>query len=102
MKRKAMQAITVSLNGDQIEFSPACAFVNRGDAIVWKCPDNLAFAIHFGWNSPLDKNRYRTRPGGRIQAMVPAGALHGKYKYFAALYDGENIWTEDPELIVRR
>jgi len=94
-------SITVNKNGKFSYVNPLI-WVNQGDVIQWECTNNLDFAVHFGWDSPLDKGRYRASAGNKIIANVPEDAKPGYYRYTVAVADGKNIWSDDPELIIRR
>jgi hypothetical protein len=77
-------------------------WVDRGAKIIWECQGGYPFAVHLGWDSPLDKGRYRASKKEKIVARVLNDARAGYYQYTVVVYDGEKIWTDDPELIVRR
>lgn len=93
--------ITVDVNGHFTYVNPLI-WVDRGDTIVWECTNKYRFAVHVGWDSPLDKGRYHTPEKEKIVATVPTDARPGYYRYTVAVCDGTNIWTDDPELIVKR
>lgn len=93
--------IVVDKDGNLTYDNPVI-WVDRGDSIIWECQGDYPFAVHVGWNSPLDKGRYQAPKGRKITANVPENALPGHYPYTVAVYEGERIWTDDPELIVRR
>jgi len=95
------KTVTIYLNNGDIGYSDERIKVDQDDEVEWGC-DNPEhhFSVHFGYNSPLPKGRYRTRPKGRTGGKVVGKP--GIYKYFVAVFDGENIWTDDPDLIVRR
>ena len=93
--------ITVK-NGD-FSYDNPLFYAYRGDTILWKCTNNYHFAVHLGWNSPMPKGRYRAKPGKEIKDKIKSDADHGDYKYFVAVYDGnDNVWTDDPRFIVRK
>jgi len=77
-------------------------WVDRGDSIIWECQGDYPFAVHLGWGSPLDKGRYHASKKEQIVARVLNNALAGHYPYTVVVCDGEKLWTDDPELIVRR
>jgi plastocyanin len=88
-------------NGD-LEYSDPHLRVQHGDTIKWICKDlSSSFAIHIGWGSPLAKGRYRAGPGGSVEVTIPPNSPPGCYKYTVALYDGKDIWTDDPDFIIR-
>lgn len=86
-------------NGDKSSFK-----VSRGDTIEWTCTNaDYHFAVHIGYDSPLGKGRYPQKNNVRgISDKVSKNAPPGHYKYFVAVFDGTNIWTDDPDFIVKR
>ena len=94
--------ITISMQNGDISYDKLCVFVEPEDTIEWVCDnDNYHFAVHIDWDSPLGKGRYRAIKGNRIIDKVRKDARPGRYKYFVSIFDGENIWTDDPEFIVK-
>lgn len=99
--------ITVDANGNFTYENPLIS-VKPGDAIQWVCTNRVPFAIHIGWDSPLDQFRYQS-DGRPIDAIVPTPTVTkpyygfpGKFKYAVAVYYEGTVWTDDPEIIVRR
>lgn len=78
--------------------------VDRGDTISWECPEcregKNPFTIHFGWDSPL--GRLKSYEGENYEAAIPADARPGYYRYTVAVLRDNTIWTDDPELIVKK
>ena len=75
-------------------------FVDRGDKIAWECES--PFAIHFPGITLLGKGRIRSKKEEKsISTAVRNDAQPGCYKYFVAVYHDGNIWTDDPEFIVK-
>ena len=93
--------IGCSAEGD-ISYNIQSLVVKREDTIEWVCENDYSFAVHFGWDSPLGKGRYRAGIRDIINDKVPANAPFGEHKYFVAVFDGNNIWTDDPRIIIRR
>ena len=106
MKGSKIRKVTMTLKNGNISYAPYRIMVYRGDQIEWECKGEKGvkyhIAVHIGWDSPLDKGRYRPLPGKKVSGVVLDEAKHGSYKYFVAISDGKNIWTDDPEVIVRR
>jgi plastocyanin len=101
-RKPETRTVTISMEDGNISYDKLCVFVEPEDTIEWACEnDNYHFAVHIGWDSPLRKGRYRATKGKRISDRVPEDARPGRYKYFVAVFDGENIWTDDPEFIVK-
>lgn len=94
--------ITVDKNGD-FTYDKPLIWVHAEDTIFWELTNRQPFAIHIGWNSPLENGRYRSKDGSRIKAQVAKGARPGYYQYTVAVYDKETgeIWTDDPPFIVK-
>lgn len=93
--------IIVDKDGN-FSYENASILVDRGDSITWECQGGHPFAVHLGWGSPLEKGRYRASKKEQIVAHVLNDAAAGHYRYTVVVCDGEKIWTDDPELIVRR
>jgi hypothetical protein len=77
--------------------NPNPCYIRPGDRVEWGCAD-APFAIHFEPQSPLLHRRLRA-PGGQIGDDVRGDIHPGKYRYFVAVAVGNQIYTEDPELI---
>lgn len=76
--------------------------VGWNDRIVLECEDSECWlAIHIGYNSPTPCCSYQAKPGGAIVVDIPPAAVAGVYKYTVAVFDGSDIWTDDPDFIVR-
>ncbi len=92
--------ITVDDQGN-FRYGNPLVWVRAGETIVWECTNKYPFAVHIGWDSPLEYGRYRSS-GDPIKANVMKDARPGYFRYSVAVFDGKNIWTDDPEIIVRR
>lgn len=93
--------ITVDNDGN-FSYDNPLIWVYPGDTIIWECTNHSPFAIHIGWNSPLEKGRFRSVKGDRVVTVVPEDALPGNYEYTAAVFIDGNIWTDDPPFIVKK
>jgi len=104
--RKTMepQAVTVRIYVDPeegvLKTDPACAYVRRGDKIVWECPTG-PFAIHLGYGSPFKKVHHQKPGREKFELPIPQDTPHCRIKYSVAVFDGTNVWIEDPEVIIR-
>ena len=98
--KKHSVTITVNQEG-KFSYDNPMIWVDAGDSVTWKSPKNPIFAVHLGWDSPLDKGRYHSSTG-EIKASVLDSAQPGYFRYSVAVFDGKNIWTGDPEIIVKR
>ena len=98
--------VIMTLKNGDISYDPYRVMVNGGDQIEWECKGEEGIeyhiAVHIGWDSPLNKGRIRALPGEKVSGTVLQDAKSGSYKYFVAISDGKSIWTDDPEIIVRR
>jgi len=92
--------ITVDNDGNFSYVNPLF-WAHRGDSIVWECTNNCPFAIHIGWNTPLNKGRYRSKNGNPIDAKVRDDAQFGDYTYTVVVSIDNVTWTDDPPFIVR-
>lgn len=96
--------ITITVDDDgNFSYDKPLIWVYQGDTIVWEIKPENPFAIHAGWDSPLDKGRYRSEDGTRIEAKVKEDALTGYYRYAVAVFEEKTrkIWTDDPPFIVK-
>jgi len=103
-KRNQPHRVEIIVKNGEICYSNDYFKVNRGDSIIWSCDKKYGhcYSVHLGYKSPLPKGRYRKACGQDIRDKVKTNAEPGEYKYFVAVYDGKNIWTDDPIFIVRR
>jgi len=90
--------ITISLEANQVKCDPLRPKMEQGDTIVWQC--EYPFAIHFMGITPVEKVRLRSK--GEITSKIQNNAQFGCYKYFVALEKDGEIWTDDPDVIIRR
>jgi plastocyanin len=103
--------ISVDPNGDfSYEYDPKNRRVATGDDVEFRCtaPGLQHFAVHVGWDTPLEKGRYREQ-GSSFAAKVREKARPGVYEFFvAALIESPRpkvegdmaIYTDDPDFIV--
>ncbi|MFQ5824369.1 MAG: hypothetical protein ACE5JB_09970 [bacterium] len=92
--------IKLDANGS-ITYSDRRLIIKAGDDIEWVCEGGKAFAVHFANLTPLNKVRCRSGSGRNIKKKINNPAHPGVYKYFVAVVDNnDNIWTDDPEIIV--
>jgi len=50
----------------------------------------------------MEKEWQKGASGNIAKDTIRQNVPYGRYKYFVAVWDGENILTDDPELIVKR
>lgn len=92
-------------NGDFNYLGNEIVYVDPGDTIEWICKNGYAFTVHIGRESPLEKGRFRAGIKKKIVTKVPLKpkANYTKIvKYLMAVYDGKNIWTDDPLIIIKK
>ncbi len=80
-------------------------YIDPGDTIEWNCPEGHPFAVHIGRDSPLEKGRFRAQNNEKVTTTIPVkpGSDHLKIvKYMVAVFDGDNIWTDDPLIIIKK
>lgn len=95
--------ITIDIRNGEIVYDKPKVITGPGDVIGWKCEvKNAHFAVHFDPISPLALNRASALGEESINDEILLEASSGRYKYFVAVFDGKRIYTDDPELIVRR
>jgi len=95
--------ITVTDAGE-FEYEPSIVKMDRGDTIEWKFDnEKYYFAVHLGWNTPLDMMQNQGTYKEPIRGQVREDAPNGWYKYFVAAFDRrkEMLLTDDPEFIVK-
>ncbi len=101
---------------DRFEYDPPLPRIKRGNntttpinQITWTCKvgaagsdeDPKAFAVHFHGASPCDRARYRTKGSAMTASLHPKLRGVCRYKYFVAVVDdNNNVWTDDPDMIV--
>jgi hypothetical protein len=88
-------------NGDFTYRPGPTVQVKRGHDIEWVCSTG-DYAVHLGWESPCEKGRYRAGKGEPVTGQVLQGAPYGRYKYSVAVHQDGKVWTDDPDIIVRR
>jgi len=90
----------------QIDYKNGLVRIYPEDTIVWQCPRckeaEKPFSVHIGWNSPFEKCSYQSSDGSDITVNVPAEARSDYFRYMVAVLVDGKIYTDDPELIVKR
>lgn len=59
------------------------------------------FAVHLGWGTPCSKGRLRTGKGGKASTEVRKNANNGTFKYMVAVKVEGDIFTDEPEIVVK-
>lgn len=88
----------------EFEYQNGLIRVYPGETIVWKCkaPEKGPFTVHIGWNSPFKECFFQSKNGEPIKATVPVDARSGYFRYMIAVLVNGTIYTDDPELIIKR
>ena len=104
-----MAAIVITITGKQI----SCPREHRkyNGQVQWECAQ--PFTVDFGWDTPLRDGLeklegvhdaaagvYRTPVDVRIGADSDKKGSPKQFKYVIAVWDGTNVLTEDPEIII--
>jgi hypothetical protein len=97
--------IGIALTPAGVQVVPASVTVDPGEEIQWS--SDLPFAVAVERNAQLfgrelPPQALRGRANAPARARVGESAEAGSYKYSVAVWDGEEVWVVDPEIIVRR
>jgi len=100
---KHVTTIRVSKDG-MFEYEKGLIRIYPGDTVTWICDTEKKgpFTIHIGWDSPFEKCSFHSKNGEDIKATLPEDARPGYYRYMIAVLVDGIIYTDDPELIVKR
>jgi plastocyanin len=95
--------ITIGECGE-IKYSNDYFEVDWGDQIKWEYKGRGHYAIHLGPETPFEWQSQDKKSDGtfNITGTVKENAVQVEYKYFVAIYDGKNLFTDDPKFIVKR
>ncbi|MEI6613882.1 MAG: hypothetical protein WCL37_03215 [Chrysiogenales bacterium] len=99
---KSTVTVTIALKDGIVHCTPDCVYMRRGQNIEWKCEGDFPFAVHLGYDSPFEREQYHAPRQQRIRLDLANDARYGRYKYVVAIFDGEKVWIEDPQIIIRR
>ncbi len=91
--------ITVNTETGEFTYSQDPVNATRGDRIQWSC-DQGNWSVHFIDKTPLADKLLRGQRAGPKQLPIRGDAEDGTYKYFVAVAIGEDVYTDDPEVIV--
>ncbi len=108
---RAAETVTIRLTGAGIVVTPRVAILHPGDELEWESDYDFAVAVErnttlFGRELPPQALRARARSQGAgaaraaVRARTGANAPEGTYKYAVAVWDGENVWVLDPEIVI--
>jgi len=87
-------------NGEFDYGGKECVMVEPGDTVIWKSDARGHLAIQFGFETPFESRGFKSKEGKPITATVVSRSP-GVYKYTAVIYDGEELWLDDPVIIIR-
>jgi hypothetical protein len=98
---KSTVVVTIALKDGVVQCTPDCIYAYRGQAIEWKCEKDFPFAVHLGYDSPFNRVHHQALRQQPIRLDIGKDTPRGKYKYVVAVFDGNNVWIEDPHIIIR-
>lgn len=98
---KSTVPVTIALKDGIVQCAPDCVYAQRGQTIEWKCQGDFPFAIHLGYDSPFERVHHQASREEPIRLNIASDTRRGRYKYVVAVFDGSNVWIEDPWMIVR-
>lgn len=96
--------VQIRLTPAGIQVTPQQIVVRRGQELVWTSSEPFAVAVErsaelFGRDLP--PQALRGRANAVVRARTGAEAPEGSYKYSVAVWDGEQVWVVDPEILIR-
>lgn len=97
--------VRIALTPAGVQVTPSSITVEPGEAVQWSSDMPFAVAVERNaelFGQELPPAALRGRANAPARATVGADAEAGSYKYAVAVWDGENVWVVDPEIIVRR
>lgn len=96
----ARHQIKIEVRDGDFEYSVNPIRANPGDSIEWTCEAG-PFAVHLGWGTPCTKGRLRAGKGRKVSTAVRDNAHNGTFKYMVAVNVEGDIYTDDPEIVVK-
>ncbi len=96
----ATHSVKISVRSGDFDYSLDPIRVDGGDTIEWVC-ESGPFAVHLGWGTPCSKGRVRGGKGQKASTSVRSNVANGRYKYMVAVSVGGEIYTDDPEIVVK-
>jgi plastocyanin len=91
--------ITVDAATGTFTYSQDPVNAKRGDHIEWNC-DQGSWSVHFIDRTPSNQNSQRGPRGGPRRLPIRQNAEFGSYKYFVAVAIGDDVFTDDPEVVI--
>ncbi len=92
--------VEISVQNGDFKYTPESVRVFPGDTIEWVCGAG-PFAVHLGWGTPCSKGRVRGDTNAKVSTSVRTNATNGQYKYMVAVSVNGQIYTDDPEIVVK-
>lgn len=93
--------VEIFAQNGKISYTNATVNASKGDTISWT--SNHPFAVDFAVSSPADKLKGSSKKGkasSEISMKIRNDSSPGRYKYFVAVFDGNDVLTDDPEIII--
>jgi hypothetical protein len=91
--------ITVSTETGDFSYSLDPVRATRGDRVQF-ISEQGNWSVNFGQNSPFNEKRFNGRRAGPRRLPIRGNTPDGSYKYFVAVAIGEDVYSDDPEIIV--
>jgi plastocyanin len=103
--------VTIRLTGTGVVVTPQRVTLHPGDELEWESEHSFAVAVErnralFGRELPPGALRARAQSQGKgpsraaVRARMGGNAPEGTYKYSVGVWDGENVWVLDPEIVI--
>ncbi len=93
-------SISVDVATGEFTYSRNPVYAKRGDRIQWTSEQG-AWSVTFQQTTPFDAKSARARKGVPQQLTVRPDATNGSYKYTVGLVVEGDVFTDDPEVIIR-
>ncbi|NIN72202.1 MAG: hypothetical protein GTO46_09855 [Gemmatimonadetes bacterium] len=91
--------ITVDPATGAFSYSQDPVNARRGDHIEWNCAQG-AWSVHFIDRTPSNRVNQRGPRNGPRRLPIRQDAPFATYKYFVAVAIGDDVFTDDPEVVV--
>lgn len=99
--------VTIRITDAGVVVSPQVVTVRAGEEVEWQSDYSFAIAVERNaalFGQPLPPQALRARAQGQNRAALRvrtgANAAEGAYKYSVGVWDGENVWVLDPEIVI--
>lgn len=93
-------SISVDVATGEFSYSLNPVYAKRGDRIQWTSQQG-AWSVRFQQATPFDVSSTRAKEGASKQLVVRPDAADRSYKYTVGLVVEGDVFTDDPEVIIR-